>query len=443
MSKLAILGGKPVVPKNLEKPWPPIIQEDIDAVVNVLKRGILWGPTEIEVTGLQDEFAAYIGVKNALVVNSGTAALHSCVCACGVKPGDEVITTAFSFWATAQSILAQNGIPIFVDIDSETYNINPDLIEEKITERTKAIMPVHVHGLPADMDPIIKIAKKHNIKVIEDAAQAVGAKYKGRNAGTIGDMAAFSLNGTKNLPAGEGGIVTTDNDDLYERARLMSMFGEKIVKKGEIRLYDAIIMGFNYRNNEMSDALCRSFLKRYDKLQEQRFENCKYLNRELPNIKGVKPLPVPDYCESAYHLYKVTFYPEKLGITEIHPLRFKWAVQNALNEEGASCFTWHIMPIPGEQIFLRKDAYGNGTPWSFSTTSEKVRNMVYDPYDYPIAMEMFDRSMIVKPIYAPNNLELMSYIVEAFKKVFDNIDDVVEYAKTIKFPTMPSERRKI
>ena len=270
MAQLAIHGAKKTVPDGLQKPWPPITQEDIDAVVAVLKRGVLWGPMEEEVLGLQREFAEYIGAKHALVVNSGTAALHACVCAVGVEAGDEVITPAYSFWATSQAVLAHHGIPVFVDIDPDSMNIDPAKIEEKITDRTKALLPVHVHGLPADMDPINAIANTYHLKVVEDAAQAAGAKYKGRSAGLLGDIAGFSLNGSKNLPAGEGGIVTTNDDELMTRARQMAMFGEKVVPKGMIRLYDAEIMGFNYRNNEMADAFCRSFLKRYDTLQDLR-----------------------------------------------------------------------------------------------------------------------------------------------------------------------------
>ena len=443
MSKLAIYGGSPVVPPGLEKEWPPIEQEDIDAVVKVLKRGVLWGPREEEVLGLQAEFASYIGSKNALVVNSGTAALHACVCACGIEPGDEVITPAYSFWATAQSIIAQNGIPIFSDIDPETYNMDPGDIEHRITERTKAILPVHVHGLPADMDEINAIAKKHNLRVIEDAAQAAGATYRGKMAGTLGDMAAFSLNGSKNLPAGEGGIVTTDDDELYERARKMSMFGEDIIEKGAIRLYDAQIMGFNYRNNEMADAFCRSFLKRYDRLQAERTVLGKYLDNELAKIPGVKPLPTPPDRATSYHLYKVTLFPERIGITGVHPKRFRWAVQKALTEEGVSVFEWHNMPVPAQKIFLNRDAYGKGAPWSSSYCSEQVRNMSYGPFDYPKTVDMFDRSFCIKPVYPPNGMELMERIVEAFNKVFEHIDEIVEFSKTITFPTMPGERREI
>lgn len=444
MSKLlAINGGTRTVPKGLQKNWPPITKEDMKAVAGVLKSGVLWGPMEKQVLGLQNDFARYIGAKHALVVNSGTAALHACVCACGIGPGNEVITPAYSFWATSQAILAHNGIPVFVDIDPETMNMDPDKIEEKITARTKALLPVHVHGLCADMDAINKIAKKHKLKVIEDAAQAAGAHYKGKSAGVLGDIAGFSLNGSKNLPAGEGGIVTTNSDELIDRARKMAMFGEKAVPRGMIRLYDAEIMGFNYRNNEMADALCRSVLKRFDKLQALRAQNCEYLCRELGRIKGVKPPSIPKGHVHAWHLYKVRLYPEQLGITHLHPKRFRWAVQEALFEEGVPTFEWHNMPVPAQKVFLNKNVYPKGCPWNCQHASKQTREMIYDPFDYPVCVDMFDRSFCINYIFPPNGRELMEAIVAAFRKVFDNLDDVMAFAKTIEFPTMPGEKRKI
>ena len=443
MAKLAIHGAPATVPEDLQKPWPPITQDDIDAVVAVLKRGVLWGPMEEEVLGLQEDFAKYIGAKHALVVNSGTAALHACVCAVGVEAGDEVITPAYSFWATSQAVLAHHGIPVFVDIDPDSMNMDPNKIEEKITDRTKALMPVHVHGLCADMDPINEIAKKHNLMVIEDAAQSAGGKYKGRSAGLLGDIGGFSLNGSKNLPAGEGGIVTTNDDELYLRARQMSMFGEQVVPKGSIRLYDAEIMGFNYRNNEMADAFCRSFLRRYDQLQALRRKNVEYLNQELVKIKGVRPPEEPEGYLHTWHLYKIRLYPEQLGITDIHVKRFRWAVHKALQGEGVDLFEWHNMPVPAQKIFMARDAYGRGAPWTCGHASEKARDMTYDPFDYPVTVDMFDRSFCFEPIYPPNDLELMQLVVEAFYKVFDNLDEVLEYAKTIDFPTMPGEKRDI
>ena len=147
MAKLAINGASKAVPEGLQKGWPPINQDDIDAVVKVLRRGVLWGPLEEEVLGLQKEFSEYVKAKHALVVNSGTAALHACVVAAGIGPGDEVITPAYSFWATSQAVLAHNGIPVFVDIDPDSMNMDPKQIEAKITKKTKALLPVHVHGL--------------------------------------------------------------------------------------------------------------------------------------------------------------------------------------------------------------------------------------------------------------------------------------------------------
>ncbi len=442
-AKLAINGQPKVVPDGLQKSWPPIIQDDIDAVVAVLKTGVLWGPMEEQVLGLQEEFANYIGAKHALVVNSGTAALHASVCAAGVEAGDEVITPAYSFWATSQAVLAHHGIPVFVDIDPDSMNMDPTKIEEKVNERTKALFPVHVHGLCADMDPINEIAKKHGLKVIEDAAQAAGGKYKGRNAGVLGDIAGFSLNGSKNLPAGEGGIVTTNDDELIDRARKMAMFGEKVIPKGMIRLYDAEIMGFNYRNNEMADALCRSMLRRYDELQAGRAKNCEYLNTELAKIKGVRPPETPEGYVHAWHLYKVRVYPEDLGITDIHVKRFRWAVYKALQEEGLSLFEWHNMPVPAQKIFMNRDAYGKGSPWTCGHARPEAKDMVYDPFDYPVCVDMFDRSFCIDPFYPPNGLELMQYYVEAFNKVFENLDEVIEYSKTVEFPTMPGENRDI
>jgi dTDP-4-amino-4,6-dideoxygalactose transaminase len=442
-TKLVINGGKRTVPEGLKKPWPPISQDDIDAVVAVLKNGVLWGPMEEQVLGLQRDFARFIGAKHALVVNSGTAALHAAVVAAGVGPGDEVITPAYSFWATAQAVLAHNGIPVFVDIDPDSMNMDPAKIEEKITEKTKALMPVHVHGLCADMDPINDIARKYNLMVIEDAAQAAGARYKGKSAGVLGHVAGFSLNGSKNLPAGEGGIVTTNDDEMMDRARKMAMFGEKVVPKGEIRLYDAQIMGFNYRNNEMADALCRSFLRRYDVLQGERHKNCEYLNKALGKINGIRVPEVPEDYVHSWHLYKLRLYPEQIGISDIHVKRFRWAVHKALVEEGVDLFEWHNMPVPAQSIFRYKDAYGKGEPWTGAHTSQQARDMVYDPFDYPVCVDMFDRSFCIDPIYPPNDLVLMQYIVEAFQKVFDNLDEVLAFSKTITFPTMPGEKRKI
>jgi len=227
-----------------------------------------------QMIALQDEWAKYVGTKHCLVTNSGTAALHMTVAATGVGPGDEVITSAFTFLASASCVLHHNGIPVFVDIDSRTFTMDPKKIEEKI-------------------------AKKHNLAVIEDACQAHGAKYKGRKVGTLGDMAAFSLNSTKNLQAADAGLFNTDRDDYRDLAARVRMFGED-VKPGESRKYDATVMGWQYRPHELTCALARSQLRRLDERNSLRTKNCEYLSENLSKIDGVQPPFVPPYAQPVY-----------------------------------------------------------------------------------------------------------------------------------------------
>ncbi len=427
--KLAIKGGKKVVPEGLEKPWPIITQEDIEAVTEVLKRGVLWGPDAPEKVALEREWAEYCGVKYCLATNTGTSALHACVAGVGIEPGDEVICPAFTFWATAQAVLCQNGIPIFVDIDPVSYNINPKKIEEKINERTKAIIVVHVHGLPCDMDEINAIAKKYNLAVIEDAAHAHGAVYKGRKTGNLGDMAMFSLNGTKNLPGGEGGLVTTNNPDFFEKARLTCMFGEKKVPKGNIRPYDAYTMGNNYRPTEMTNAFVRSQLKRLDEYNGQRIENANYLSTQLKKIKGVIPPSCPPDRTHVYHIYRIKVDGSQLGYGDMNPEEFRWGVQNALFAEGVPVMEWHSFPVPGQQIFQKRDAYGKGCPWSCHFARKGI---LYHPHDYPETQKMFASSFVLYNIYPPNTTELFKYYVEAFHKVFDHLDEVLSHPEFCK-----------
>ena len=205
---LALLGGSPAVPPGLKVGWPIVTDDDKRAVMRVLDEGPLWalytdeglfGP---EMSALEHEFEAFVGVRHCLACNGGTAAIHMAIAAAGVEAGDEVITSAFSFLATPVAVLHQSAVPIFADIDPRTFTIDPADVERRITSRTRAILPVHIHGVPAEMDAINTLARRYGLIVIEDACQAPGARYRGRRAGALAAMAAFSLNWTKNLPAG-------------------------------------------------------------------------------------------------------------------------------------------------------------------------------------------------------------------------------------------------
>ncbi len=425
---LACEGGKPVVSSTLKRKWPIITQEDIDAVVEVLKSGELGNGHSQNALAFGEEFAAYVGVKYGLAVNSGTAALHCAVAAAGIGPGDEVITSAYTFLASAAAVLHHNGIPIFVDIDPQTCSIDPSKIEEKISERTKAIMPVHIHGMPADMDKINEIARKYNLLVIEDAAQAPGALYKGKKAGNLGDIAGFSLQSSKSLTAGEGGVIITNNVELRDNADLVRMFGE-VIEKGKPRAYNAYTLGWNYRLPEMSAALARTQLRRLDGYNKIAQENADFLTRELRKIPGVIPPFIPEDRTHTYYVYRVRLNPEELGINM--PIdKFRYAVQWALDAEGVTTSEWQNAPVPAQTLFQEKQGYGKGCPWNCSFSRGKSK-IVYDIYDYPETLKMLKSSFVLGSIMEgnvrpPNTMELMKHYVEAFQKVFQSLEKVLD-----------------
>ena len=281
----------------------PIIEEDeINAVVEVLKSGMIaQGP---KVKEFEEKFAEYINTKYAITTNSGTSALHVALLSIGLKPGDEVITTPFTFAASGNSILYTGAKPVFADIDEETYTINPDKIEEKITDKTKAILPVQLFGQSADMDPILKIAKQNNLKVIEDAAQAHGAEYNGKKVGSIGDAGCFSFYPTKNMTTSEGGIITTNNKEIAENAQLYKAHGSDIK-------YKHVVLGYNFRMTDIAAAIGIEQLKKLDKFNEKRIENAKYLTEGLKNNPKIKTPITRKNSKHVFHQYTIRVEKEK------------------------------------------------------------------------------------------------------------------------------------
>ena len=289
MEQLAIHGGPQAVSGAGKRVWPDITAEDRAAVASVLERGVLGGVGAPEMTALESEWSRFVGTRHALLLNSGTAAIHAALHAVGVRPGDEVITTAYTFAGTFQPILQQGAIPVFVDIDPETFNLDVRQIESKITDRTRAIVPVHIQGLPADLDQIVEIAGRHDLKVVEDGCQAHGATYKGRQVGSIGDVGAFSLNSSKILCGGEGGLLVTDSDEYLHRASRLRTFGEDIPELAKLtgwqfRPYTVHSIGWNYRHQEMPAALARSQLQRLPEYIATAQANAAYLSEELGKI---------------------------------------------------------------------------------------------------------------------------------------------------------------
>jgi dTDP-4-amino-4,6-dideoxygalactose transaminase len=421
--KLAIRGGKRTVPEGFVKPWPHVTEADEKAVVEVFRSARITEQQRIQSEGLTKEWAEYMGVEYCIPVNSGTAALHMCVAGVGIEPGDEVIVPAFTFWASAAGVLHHNAIPVFVDIDPKTYCIDPDLIEVKISERTKAIMPVHIHGMPADMDPILEIAKKHDLKVIEDVAQAHGARYKGRLCGSMSDAAGYSTQASKVLSSGcQGGLFTTNDEMVHKRAALLQYFGEIVVpgREREEQEYNAYGLGWMYRGDMFSQAFIRSQLKRLDENNALRVRNCNFLTEHLSKIKGIETPFVPEECEPVYYNYVVGFKPEELGL-DIPPGTLRDKVQEAMGAEGLSMGLWQRLPVPAQEIFQNGVGYGKGCPWKCH--SSKVE---YKKDDYPKAVEFIDSHCYVFDVNPPNDLELMGMYVEAFQKVMGNLDQILE-----------------
>lgn len=307
--------------KKREKFLPyaiPLIDEnDINEVVDTLKSGwVAKGPKTME---FEKRFAAYVGAKHAIAMNSATAALHIALIAGGIKPGDEVITTSMTFAATVNTIVHMGAIPVFVDIDPETGCIDADGIEEKITEKTRAIVPVHYTGHACDMDKIRAIADEYNLFVSEDAAHAVETFYKGDLIGKKGDCACFSFYATKNICTGEGGMLTTNRDDIAAKARVMSLHGmskaawNRYGKGGSWR-YDIEYPGFKYNMFDIQAALAKTQMNKLNEMQDRRKEIVGAYNEAFSRVDGIKVPVVRAYTTHSWHLYVIRLDLDKLTI---------------------------------------------------------------------------------------------------------------------------------
>ncbi|MGZ9163717.1 MAG: DegT/DnrJ/EryC1/StrS family aminotransferase [Anaerolineales bacterium] len=284
MEKPAILGGKPTK-TNPFPAWPQYDQNEEKALMEVLHSGVWWRTPGTKTLQFEQDFAKYHQVDYGVACTNGTAAIEIAMAAIGVGLGDEVIVPDFTFVATASAVLSVGALPVMVDVDPDTFNINSDLVEKAITPRTKAIICVHVGGMPCDMDRLQEIAKKHNILLVEDCAHAHGSEWKGQKVGSMGACGTFSFQASKLMTAGEGGIIVTKNADLEVRLRSIHDCGRM---PGEW-FYSHFINGSNYRLSEWQGAVLSEQLKRLDGQAAQRTMNAAYLDRELAKIEGIRP----------------------------------------------------------------------------------------------------------------------------------------------------------
>jgi dTDP-4-amino-4,6-dideoxygalactose transaminase len=426
---LALDGGNPVLAADAIAPWPEVTDADRQAVLRAVDRSTPWRWPLEDVQELEDAWAEHTGMRYAIAANSGTAALHMAVAAIDIGPGDEVLVPADTFLASATCVLQSNAVPVFVDVDPVTYNIDPAKTEQHINSRTKAIVAVDLHGLPAHYDALRVVADRHGLVIIEDGAQAHGATYRGRPVGSLGDLAGCSLNGSKTLSAlSEGGLFTTNDDQWHKKALRVLMFGDEI--KGMNREYNARIMGWNYRLHSLAAAFARSQLTRLPSMSEVRRANGEYLTTALREVSGVRPPEVPADRTHVYYFYPVLVEPEEIDV-DLDLDAFRRAVMTAMRAEGVPLDEWQLMPIPGQTLFQEMRGYGKGCPWSCGHARKGVR---YDPAEYPVTADVCRRRLVLgssaSSFGPPNGINLMKGYAEAFHKVLvDHRESLVGLAR--------------
>ena len=421
MSALALHGGEPAVsPSNPDIfHWPIVTEEDEAAVLDVLRRGVMSG-TDIT-HQFEKEFAAWQGMEYALGHNTGTAALHAAMFGCEVGVGDEIIAPSITYWASVLQVFSLGATVVFAEIDPNTLCIDPNDIEKHISPRTKAIMVVHYMGHPADMDPILAIARRHNLKVIEDVSHAQGGRYKGRMLGTMGDVAAMSLMSGKSLAIGEAGMLVTNNRKIYERAVAFGHYERynDTVQDPDLAAYRGLPLGgYKYRMHQMSSAVGRVQLKYYD---ERCVEIRKAMNHFwdlLADVPGLQAHRVPTQSDSdmaGWYAPHGLFDPSKMGGLSV--TRFAEAVR----AEGSQCSPGINKPLHTHELLNTADVYGHDRPTRIAFSDRDLRQPVGT---LPISEEIGHRTYSI-PWFKHYRPEIIAQHAAAFRKVAENYEELL------------------
>jgi perosamine synthetase len=419
--KLALLGGAKTIARPFKR-YNPLGPEEVEAAKSVVESGVLsrylgcWDPDFFggpKVQEFERACEAYFGVRHAATVNSLSSGLTAAVGAVGIEPGDEVIVSPWTMCASATAILHWNAIPVFADIESETFNIDPGSVEANITPYTKAIIAVDIFGHSADMDALLAVAAKYGLKIISDTAQSPGALYRGRLAGTLADVGGYSLNYHKHIHTGEGGILVTNDDGIIERLQLIRNHAEAVVGgKGVTNLSNMI--GYNFRLGEMECAIGIQQLKKLADAVARRQDIAGLLTRGLAGLDGLRTPVVKPECTHAYYVYPMVLDAEKLGVGRDR-------LCEALVAEGVvglipGYANLHMLPM-----YQKKIAYGsNGFPW---TSDICHRDVDYREGICPVAEDLKANGFLGYEMCL-NDLsrEDVGLIVEAFHKVWSQRD---------------------
>ena len=420
--ELAINGGHPVIKKEFPA-YNTIGKEEINAANKVLESGRLSGFLGSrgegfhggeQVRSLEKEVAEYFGIKHCIAVNSWTSGLVAIVGAIDIEPGDEIIVTPWTMVATATSILQWNAIPVFVDIDETTFNIDPKKIEASITDKTKAILYADIFGQSGEIESIMQIAKKHNLKVISDTAQSPGALYKGKYAGTLSHIGGFSLNYHKHIHCGEGGLVVTNDDDMADKVKLIRNHGEAVIKSDDPKKLSNVL-GQNFRLGEIEAAIAREQLKKLKIFINSRQIAATRLRNGLEGLKGLQMPKISSECTHVYYVFGLTL--SEKSISEKRQL-----IAEALKAEGVPALGVGYQNIHLNPIFTKKIAYGTkGFPWKGIDSKES--SVVYKQNLCPVAERLHNQTFLgiglCHHFYTDQEVDL---IISAFHKVWEGLD---------------------
>ena len=419
--KLAILGGPKVILRPLKK-YNSIGIEEVDAAIAVVESGVLskflgeWEPDFYggpKVQEFERACEAYFGVKHVVTVNSWTSGLICAVGAIGIEPGDEVIVTPWTMCASATAILHWNAIPVFADIEPETFNIDPKSVEANITPYTKAIMAVDIFGHSCDIDALMDIARCHNLKVITDSAQAPGVLNKGRFSGTLAHVGGFSLNYHKHIHTGEGGILVTNDDDIFERLQLIRNHAEAVVMDKSVSNLVNMV-GHNFRLGEIECAIGIEQLKKLSEIIKKRQQSAEKLTEGLKGLIGLRAPQTKQSCTHAYYMYPMVLDIDIIGVS-------RDKIYAALNAEGVTGLTEGYANIHQLPMYQKKIAYGSkGFPWSSEICK---RNVNYDKGICPVAENLHDKSYLGYEMCIHElDDDDIDLIVKAFRKVWSQLN---------------------